>query len=346
MKYIVIEQCKTYSVLLSENGQFYKAANLNYELGETVENPVLMKNKLSSSLDLKWYKFKNNLRYSKMRSVLVSLALVLILVVGIFGGLYYRENFLLTKSSIIMQINPKVELDLNAKGSVIKLKGLNSDGEILLENYKLISKDKVEVTNDLIKRAQNMNFLQAGGKVTLGINAKDEQTFVELGIELREKVTPNNIVIEIVRAENLEESNYSTIPENFKTEFTIKQKSTEQTTSTEVTTPSKTITTITTTTTEIATTTNTVTTNKPTVTATTPTVTTNKPTVTATTPTATTNKPTVTVTTPTVIQSTTSHADSNYGDSSYGDIDDTDDVNEIDQSDNNSDSDSLYEDDD
>lgn len=94
MKYIVIEQCKTYSVLLSENGQFYKAANLNYKLGDIVENPVLMKNKLSSSLDLKWYKFKNNLRYSKMKSVLVSLALVLILIVGVFGGFYYRENFL------------------------------------------------------------------------------------------------------------------------------------------------------------------------------------------------------------------------------------------------------------
>ncbi|HHT24187.1 MAG TPA: hypothetical protein GXZ76_01535 [Clostridiaceae bacterium] len=316
MKYIVIEQCKTYSVLLSENGQFYKAANLNYELGETVENPVLMENKLSSNLDLKWYKFKNHLRYSKMKSVLVSLALVLILAVGVFGGLYYRENFLITKSSIIMQINPKVELDLNAKGSVIKLRGLNADGELLLADYELTSKDKVEVTNDLIKKAQDMNFLQAGGKVTLGIKAKDEQTFVEYGIELREKVTPSKIVIEIVRAENLEESDYSTVPENFKTEFTIKQKPAEQTTSTEVTTSSKTPTTKTTTKTT--------------------TIKTTSPTT----------KPTVIVTTPTtVIQSATNYDDSNYGDSDYDDNSNYDDVDEIDQ-DDDFDGDSLYEDDD
>lgn len=239
MKYIVIEQCKTYSVLLSENGQFYKAANLNYKLGDIVENPVLMKNKLSSSLDLKWYKFKNNLRYSKMKSVLVSLALVLILIVGVFGGFYYRENFLLTKSSIIMQINPKVGLDLNAKGSVIQLTGLNADGETLLKDYKQTSKNKVEVINDLIQRAQDLNFLKEGGKVTLGINAKNEQTFEELGIELREKVNPSKIIIEIIRAENIEESDYLTVPENFKTEITIKPKSTEQITSTEVAPSSK-----------------------------------------------------------------------------------------------------------
>lgn len=138
-----------------------------------------------------------------------------------------------------MQINPKVGLDLNAKGSVIQLTGLNADGETLLKDYKQTSKNKVEVINDLIQRAQDLNFLKEGGKVTLGINAKNEQTFEELGIELREKVNPSKIIIEIIRAENIEESDYLTVPENFKTEITIKPKSTEQITSTEVAPSSK-----------------------------------------------------------------------------------------------------------
>ncbi|MGB4609524.1 MAG: anti-sigma-I factor RsgI family protein [Saccharofermentanales bacterium] len=343
MKYIVIEQCKTYSVLLSENGQFYKAADLNYELGETVENPVLMNNKLSSSLDLKWYEFKNKLRYSKMRSVLVSLALVVLLVIGGFSGLYYRDNYLLTKSSIIMQINPRVELDLNAKGSVIKLTGLNPDGETLLKDYKLPSKDKIEVTNDLIKRARDLNFLKAGGKVTLGIKTKDEQTFTELGIELREKINPSQIVIEIVKAENLPEteSDYQTIPENFITEITIKQKESEQTTSDEdissdqTNAPNRTKNTSPTTATG-RTTTSTGSTTTPAGSATTPNVSDRKTTTTS----SVTTKPTVNVTTTTVVQhTTTGYADSNYGDSDYGNVDD------IDYLENDDDSDYLENDD-
>lgn len=350
MKYIVIEQCKTYSVLLSENGQFYKAADLNYKLGETVENPVLMNNKLSSSLDLKWYKFKNKLRYSKMRSVLVSLALVLLLVIGGFGGLYYRDNYLLTKSSIIMQINPRVELDLNAKGSVIKLTGLNPDGETLLKDYKLPSKDKIEVTNDLINRARDMNFLKAGGKVTLGIRTKDEQTFTELGIELREKINPSQIVIEIIKAENLQESesDYQTIPENLITEITLKQKETEQTNSDDNISSDQTIapdrtkntsptTAISSTTTSAGYTTSTGSTTTSAGSTTTPNVsdriTTNTSSVTT--------KPTVNVTTTTAVQhTTTGYADSNYGDSDYGNVDD------IDYLENDDDSDYIENDDD
>ena len=43
MKYLVME-CKTgYAVLLDEEGRFRKAANLHYQVGETVEDPVLMR---------------------------------------------------------------------------------------------------------------------------------------------------------------------------------------------------------------------------------------------------------------------------------------------------------------
>ena len=43
MSYVVMECHPGYVVLLDEEGRFLKAANLRYEVGQTVYDPVLMK---------------------------------------------------------------------------------------------------------------------------------------------------------------------------------------------------------------------------------------------------------------------------------------------------------------
>ena len=43
MSYLVMECHPGYAVLLDEEGRFLKAANLRYEIGQTVYDPVLMK---------------------------------------------------------------------------------------------------------------------------------------------------------------------------------------------------------------------------------------------------------------------------------------------------------------
>ena len=43
MSYLVMECHPGYAVLLDEDGCFLKAANLRYEIGQTVYDPVLMK---------------------------------------------------------------------------------------------------------------------------------------------------------------------------------------------------------------------------------------------------------------------------------------------------------------
>ena len=43
MSYLVMECHPGYAVLLDEEGRFLKAANLRYETGQTVYDPVLMK---------------------------------------------------------------------------------------------------------------------------------------------------------------------------------------------------------------------------------------------------------------------------------------------------------------
>lgn len=43
MKYMVMECRPSYAILLDEEGCFKKAANLHYEVGQIVEEPVLMR---------------------------------------------------------------------------------------------------------------------------------------------------------------------------------------------------------------------------------------------------------------------------------------------------------------
>lgn len=42
MKYLVLECSNSYAVLLDEDGRFVKSANLGYEVGDTVRQPILM----------------------------------------------------------------------------------------------------------------------------------------------------------------------------------------------------------------------------------------------------------------------------------------------------------------
>ena len=76
-------------------------------------------------------------------------------------------------------------MDLNRHGTVIGLTGTNEDGIALVEGYDCKGKDKVTVTDELIKRAIDMGFLSEGGRVSFSIDTPDEVLFQEYGVELR-----------------------------------------------------------------------------------------------------------------------------------------------------------------
>ena len=88
MKYMVMECYPSYAVLLDENGRFFKAANLHYEIGQMIENPVLMKQtSLKEHRTIKW-----------ISSGIVAIAACFIIV---FGFIYY-QNYMATYSSIFL----------------------------------------------------------------------------------------------------------------------------------------------------------------------------------------------------------------------------------------------------
>ena len=86
MSYLVMECHPGYAVLLDEEGRFLKAANLRYEVGQTVYNPVLVNEpQKKSSHIVRW-----------MSSGIAAAAACFLL----FFGFGYYQNYIQPYSSI------------------------------------------------------------------------------------------------------------------------------------------------------------------------------------------------------------------------------------------------------
>ena len=174
MKYIVMECHRSYAVLLDENGQFIKAANIGYCVGQTVTDPFILKRKRSQGSSR-----------SAWIHAFGAIAACLILVLG-FG--YYQNN-LFCYSSITMSINPEVRIELNRKGEVIDVVGTNDDGVKLVENYDFRGKDKITVADELISLAREMGYLTDAGDISFDINAPDQKLLEQYSSEISRQVT-------------------------------------------------------------------------------------------------------------------------------------------------------------
>lgn len=193
MSYLVMECHPGYAVLLDEEGRFCKAANFHYEVGQTVYQPVLMKEKPETQ--------RHAVRW--ISGGLAAIAACLLL----FFGVSYYQAYMEPYSYIYLTINPEIQMDLNRQGMVVGLVGTNEDGETLLDGYDGKGKDKLTVADELIDRAIELGFLSEGGRVSFAIDSPDDALFQEYGMELRTGVTEHldgrmDVTIEIVDYQN------------------------------------------------------------------------------------------------------------------------------------------------
>lgn len=189
MSYLVMECHASYAVLLDEEGRLVKAANLHYQIGQTVEAPVIMREPEAA---------KVSRLPRKLGATVAAAACMVLLLLG------YYQNYMAPYTAIALSINPSVLMELNRQGDVVDLEGLNDDGEDLLEGYRPASKDRLEVTDALIDRAIAMGYLSAGGYISIDIDTPDDARFQQYGVELRSNVTEHlaerfTVTVEIKR---------------------------------------------------------------------------------------------------------------------------------------------------
>ena len=157
MNYLVMEVHPAYAVVLDEEGRFLKAANLRYQVGDTVRDIV----------ELRRPKEKRPALWKPLSGV-AGLAACLCIV--FFG--YCQPNFV-PYGALRIQINPDVELTLSRTDRVLELEGLNEDGQVLIEGYDYGGKDREDVTEELVERAIDLGYLSGGETVSITVTSAD-----------------------------------------------------------------------------------------------------------------------------------------------------------------------------
>ena len=157
MKYLVMETHPAYAVVLDEDGRFLKAANLRYQVGDTVQDIVELRMPQKKVVPA-W----------KPLSGLAAAAACLCLV--FFG--WYQPNYT-AYGTLRIQINPDVEMTVSRTDRVLDLEGLNADGEDLIEEYDYQGKDRETAANELVERAIDMGYLSDGETVSVTVSSTD-----------------------------------------------------------------------------------------------------------------------------------------------------------------------------
>ena len=171
MKYLVMETHPAYAVVLDERGRFLRAANLHYEVGETVDQVVELQLPPARRFRAWW---------------LVGLVVVLLGLGVLFFG-FIRPQWMVY-GTVRLQINPDVQLSVNREDDVVKLEGLNQDGEALIEGYDFRGEECDDVVEDLVKRALRMGYLETGGTVSLSASGGSSHWRDEMEKDLRETI--------------------------------------------------------------------------------------------------------------------------------------------------------------
>lgn len=194
MNYIVMECHPGYAVLLDEDGRFIKAANFHYEVGDTVTDPVPMR--------------ETRPRHRRRASPWAYAAGVMAACLTLVLGLLLYQTYSTPVTSIVLRINPEIRMELNRQGKVVLLDALNDDARTLLDGYSSRGKDSLTVTDELIDRAIKLGFLSDGGTVSLSIDTSDDAGFEAYGTALQQGVEAHlegriRVTIEIYNAHDL-----------------------------------------------------------------------------------------------------------------------------------------------
>lgn len=173
MKYIVMECHPAYSVLLDNEGRFVKACNMNYEIGQSVYEPVFFEGNGNMTEQL----FRRERRKKIIRYSLYAACMCIVLFFGVF------RLFISTDTEIYVNINPEVKISLNRVGRVISVEGMNIDGEALLNNISFDKKDVSSVCYRIIDKSIRDGYLYADGDVSIYIDSHGND-FHKIGEEL------------------------------------------------------------------------------------------------------------------------------------------------------------------
>lgn len=207
MSYLVMECRPAYAVVLDEQGRFVRVPNLGYEVGQRLDDVVMLEAEVLS--------FEQARPRRARRGLVAALAAAACLCALVIGGFAVWQTPI---GTVHMSINPGVGIDVNHFDRVVGIEGENEDGEKLIEGFSYYGRPIDEVSDDLALRAKDQGYLVPGGTIKISVESDDEEwrvatedrLIVELEVHLEQPVAPEP---EVVGADPVEEPPEQVAPE-------------------------------------------------------------------------------------------------------------------------------------
>lgn len=198
MKYLVMENHFSYSIVLDDEGRFLKVANLNYEIGQRVDTVELLEENNS----------QRNIN-KKLIGFVGTVAACFILIFTIFLDPLYTQY-----GTVYLDINPSLQMEVNKKGQVLNINPQNEDGKKLLEDkFKWKRKDVKQVSQYYVRKSMEMGYLKDSGQVTISIDVNDDNWYKEKELDIKNELentlkdNPNIILVIKIYGEEKDDDN-------------------------------------------------------------------------------------------------------------------------------------------
>lgn len=163
MKYIVMECHEGYAVLMDEESRFVKSANLHYNVGQSVTDPILMDDDQRSG--------RIKMHITRFAAVAACIG-----VIATAGSMYYARN-LKPYSTITISADANIKMEINRKGKVIHINSDDKNVQELLKDYKGKGKDVLTAANEIIELEKEKGMISSGDTVNVYVDSQTSDNY-------------------------------------------------------------------------------------------------------------------------------------------------------------------------
>lgn len=157
MKYIIMETHPSCAIAMDEAGRIVKIANLRYQKGQTVEDPILL-----DDIGAREAWAKSRRRHKRFRGLGISVA-------AIFCICILSWHLLLTPfqyMTVYANDKGEVAFALNRIGRVVDAKALSEEGQILLDGVDYFFKSPSTVADQIRDKAAASDATPSSSSIT------------------------------------------------------------------------------------------------------------------------------------------------------------------------------------
>ena len=191
---VVLSINKRFVTLLTPEGEFLKTKRQSrpYKVGEEISFSCA-KPKFTFSF--------STLHLPAKKTVVFSLASSFLILISVLPSLFTEH----VSAYMTFDVNPSIELELNDELEVLKLTGLNKDGELVIKgisNWK--GKNVKIVTNRIVKKTKQLGYMEGKKQIVVSTTLLEDDK--ELDKNLKAEIK------KVSKQENFAQTNLKVIP--------------------------------------------------------------------------------------------------------------------------------------